>query len=104
MDGTATIIISGGIAPYSYLWSDGQTVNPAVNLAAGTYDVAITDANGCETMGTCVIGEPSCSGFNVEVSTTDATCGEAGSALLEVSGAIEPYQVAWSDGFSLEIQ
>jgi len=102
MDGTATIVISGGTAPFSYLWSDGQTVNPAVNLGLGTYDVEVTDANGCIAMGTCSIQEPSCAGFNVELNTTDATCGESGSALININGGIEPYEISWSDGFSLE--
>ena len=101
-DGTATIVVSGGTAPYNYLWSDGQTTNPAVNLAAGSYNVVITDSNGCTVEGTCTLQEPSCSGFDITINTTDATCGEAGSASLDISGGTAPYQVAWSDGFSLE--
>jgi len=101
-DGTATIVVSGGTAPYNYLWSDGQTTNPAVNLTAGSYNVVITDSNGCTVEGTCTLQEPSCSGFDITINTTDATCGEAGSASLDISGGTAPYQVAWSDGFSLE--
>jgi|GEM_PF-467164 len=101
-DGTATIVVSGGTAPYNYLWSDGQTTNPAVNLAAGSYNVVITDSNGCTVEGTCTLQEPSCLGFDITINTTDATCGEAGSASLDISGGTAPYQVAWSDGFSLE--
>lgn len=41
--GSATVNVEGGIAPYTYLWSDGQTTQTAVNLAAGTYTVEVTD-------------------------------------------------------------
>jgi hypothetical protein len=46
-DGTATITATGGTAPYTYLWSDAQTTNPAVGLVPGTYTAVITDDNGC---------------------------------------------------------
>ncbi|HPF51768.1 MAG TPA: T9SS type A sorting domain-containing protein [Draconibacterium sp.] len=43
-NGTATVEVSGGIPPYSYMWSDGQTTATAENLSAGTYTVTVTDA------------------------------------------------------------
>ena len=48
-DGTATVVVSGGTPPYSYLWDDGgaQTTPTAVGLAPGNYNVAVTDDNGC---------------------------------------------------------
>ncbi len=49
-DGSATCTPAGGTVPYSYLWTPtGQTTNPATGLAAGNYNVQVTDANGCIT-------------------------------------------------------
>ncbi len=45
--GTATANVTGGDAPYTYLWSDGQTTQTATNLCSGTYIVTVTDVNGC---------------------------------------------------------
>ncbi|THD34259.1 MAG: hypothetical protein DI588_03690, partial [Flavobacterium johnsoniae] len=46
-DGSATVSISGGTAPYSYSWlPNGGTAPTAAGLAAGTYTVTVTDANG----------------------------------------------------------
>jgi len=46
-DGSATVSISGGTAPYTYSWSpNGGTAPTATGLAAGTYTVTVTDANG----------------------------------------------------------
>jgi hypothetical protein len=44
-----TILVSGGTAPYSYLWSNGDTSSNSSNLAAGTYSITVTDAHGCDT-------------------------------------------------------
>ena len=58
-DGSATVTTSGGTAPYTYLWDDGQTTAMAGALTAGSYTVTVTDANGCtETQGVIVF-EPS---------------------------------------------
>jgi len=48
-DGSATIQVNSGTAPYIYQWSDGQTTQVASGLAPGTYTVVVTDANGCMT-------------------------------------------------------
>ncbi|TAL61092.1 MAG: hypothetical protein EPN85_05695 [Bacteroidetes bacterium] len=46
-NGTATATPNNGTAPYSYLWSNGQTTQTATGLAAGNYSTIVTDANGC---------------------------------------------------------
>ena len=43
---TATANVKGGIAPYTYLWSDGQETQTATGLTAGDYSVKITDELG----------------------------------------------------------
>ncbi len=45
--GAATVSATGGIGPYTYSWTSGATTDTATNLAEGTYDVTITDFNGC---------------------------------------------------------
>ncbi|MFN4083065.1 MAG: PKD domain-containing protein, partial [Bacteroidia bacterium] len=42
-NGSATVSVSGGVAPYTYAWSNGQNTPTAVNLTAGTYSVTVTD-------------------------------------------------------------
>jgi len=46
-DGSITLDISGGTAPYSPIWSDGNTTQNRTAILPGTYEVVVTDANGC---------------------------------------------------------
>ncbi len=46
-DGGAEIMIGGGIPSYSILWSNGTTSAQLDNVAAGVYQVTVSDANGC---------------------------------------------------------
>src|SRR5690606_80136 len=59
-DGSAMVTVSGGTAPYTYLWNDAtaQTTATATGLAAGTYTVTVTDANNCTTTTIVTIAEP----------------------------------------------
>ena len=61
-DGTATVVASGGVSPYSYAWSDaaGQTNQIAIDLIAGTYYVTVSDANLCEKINSVTITQPLC--------------------------------------------
>jgi hypothetical protein len=56
-NGTATATTAGGTAPYSYLWNDGQQLNPATGLTSGSYTVTITDKNGCQTTAIATVSE-----------------------------------------------
>lgn len=46
-DGTATINVTGGTAPYTYVWNDSQAqlTQTATGLCEGNYTVRVTDAN-----------------------------------------------------------
>ncbi len=41
------LTVSGGVAPYTYVWSNGNTTQDISNLVVGTYTVTVTDANSC---------------------------------------------------------
>lgn len=55
-DGNALVTPSGGISPYSYLWSNQGTFFGIVGLCFGKYFVSITDSNGCITTDSIIIG------------------------------------------------
>jgi gliding motility-associated-like protein len=101
-DNTGFISVNpfGGTAPYTYLWSDGQTTASAQNLAAGTYSVSVTDANGCSTViSGIVVTQPSAISSTVSVNQ-NVSCfgGNDGSAEVFPQGGTAPYSYAWSNG------
>jgi hypothetical protein len=57
-DGTANVIIQGGVAPYTIVWNDpnSQDASLAVYLTEGWYSASITDANGCQHEDSVYVG------------------------------------------------
>ncbi|MCF8373341.1 MAG: T9SS type A sorting domain-containing protein [Bacteroidales bacterium] len=95
--GSINMSVSGGVAPYSFAWSNSETSEDLMNIMAGMYDVTITDANGCEFMNSYTISEPAA--LMVSEAIVNIMCnGDAnGSIDLTVSGGISPYTFAWSN-------
>ncbi len=98
-DGAAEVMLEGGTAPYSFLWSDPlmQFANPAINLFAGTYYVTVTDANNCEVQDSIIVTEPNLLSLNVN--WADVLCFDeaTGSASVTATGGTMPYAYAWSN-------
>lgn len=97
--GTATVSVTGGVAPYSYQWDDlyAQTTATCYGLAAGTYSVDVTDANGTTATTSVTITQPS-TGVSVTGVVTDASNGLSnGSINISVSGGTSPYSYNWSN-------
>ncbi|MES2592662.1 MAG: PKD domain-containing protein [Bacteroidota bacterium] len=99
-NGSASIAVSNGQEPYSYLWSDlnGQTTSAATNLSAGAYNVKVTDKIGCAAHFQVTITNPA--PIVLSTSTTPSGCDSTtGTATVAViSGGTSPYSYLWSNG------
>ncbi len=100
-DGTINFSTIGGTAPYTYLWSSGQTSEDILNLTAGIYSVTITDANNCQRIFTFEVLQP---GFLQATSTIDEpSCfGYAdGTIFTSVTGGTAPFSYLWNNGVTV---
>ncbi len=95
-DGTITASPSGGIEPYSYLWSNTEVSSTINNLCAGIYNITVTDDNGCEVYSSTSINSPAILGINIQ-DITEPTCGNSdGSITIGATGGTSPFAYAWS--------
>ncbi len=96
--GTATVIAGGGTAPYTYLWSNTQTIASISNLATGAYSVTVTDANGCTATSGYEVTAPEL--LTATPSGTNVSCfgGNNGTASVLAAGGKLPYTYLWSNG------
>lgn len=101
-DGTIDLFVSGGTAPYFYDWSNGETTQDLNDLAAGTYDVTVTDIRGCQTSTSVTITQPeqlALTETHVDVTCNDdAGASDDGSIDVSVDGGTPPYSYNWSNG------
>lgn len=95
-DGQVVTSVSGGVAPLTYAWSNSQTTPNATNVAAGTYNLTVTDVNGCSASVSYTVGGSSALAFNPVV-TTVVTCQSGGSITADVTGGAAPYAYNWSN-------
>lgn len=100
-NGTATATPTDGTAPFTYLWDDpaAQTTQTASNLAAGIYNVTVTDAGGCQSTNSVIIGvDPGDLTVSIS-SSTDALCNGScdGTATAATQGGTAPYLFVWDD-------
>ena len=102
MDGTATAVGDGGVTPYDFVWSDGQTGEQITNLSAGEYTVSITDENGCVQTNNIILTEPTTIEFMVNYIDPNCDGLETGIIQLDsVWGGTAPYRFALeNDTFS----
>jgi subtilisin-like proprotein convertase family protein len=103
MDGSISISVAGGTAPYTFSWSNSATTEDLTALMAGNYTGTITDANGCSVVaGPITVGEPTAIAPTVDA-VTDANCGASDGAInISVSGGTAPYTFLWSNGATTE--
>ncbi len=98
--GSATVIPSGGTAPYTYSWTGGSTNATVTGLTAGTYTVIVNDFTGCNGTATVIITQPAIGlGLTAGVTTNVSCYGESnGVASSNPSGGTSPYTYAWTGG------
>jgi len=94
------IDVDGGTTPFTYSWDPDP--GPITSIGPGTYNLTITDANGCTNTHTFTITEPP--DFVYQATPVNLTCyhDNTGSVAIDYTGGTLPYVYSWSgpSGFS----
>jgi gliding motility-associated-like protein len=97
-NGSINLTPTGGTAPYTFNWGGTVTTKDRTGLAAGTYSVTITDANGCmHTVSGITITQPTAISMAIG-SQTNISCfgGSNGTASVSPTGGTPGYTYSWS--------
>ncbi len=97
-DGAITANPTGGTAPYTYLWSTGQSGQTITGLAPGVYQVTLTDNRGCTATASTQIMEPTA--ITGEIFGDATVCPGVVDAFIRIapSGGTPPYSYNWAPG------
>lgn len=101
-NGSINITVTGGTAPYTYLWSNGATTEDLQNLAAGVYKITVTDNSGCTAELAYNLRENNTLRLDATVTQTNCTGDPTGAVNLIVTGGVPPYTYQWSNGATTE--
>ncbi|OFY87018.1 MAG: hypothetical protein A2236_00070 [Bacteroidetes bacterium RIFOXYA2_FULL_33_7] len=102
-DGSVDLTITGGTAPFTYVWDNGKLTQDLDNLGGGTFSVTVTDLNGCTATGTYEVAASVCA-MTSEISGTNVSCfaGNDGTVNFTVANGTAPYTFEWLSGETTE--
>lgn len=97
--GAIELFVSGALGNYIYLWSNDSTTKRIDNLSAGTYNVTVSDLNGCSLNKSYQINEPD-SVLSLTLSNNNTPCSSNNNSTITafVNGGQSPYNYLWSTG------
>ncbi len=86
----------GGVPPYTFLWSSGESAPQITQKTANTYTLTLTDANGCTLEATASIGQPPA--LQIEAEQENIACYGQNTGALHIrpEGGTPPYAALWS--------
>ena len=97
--GALVVAVNGGKPPYSYKWNGTDaTTEKAGNLAAGKYEVIVTDAVGTDAKTTVELESPKELKIAIDVLKAASANKKDGKAKASVSGGKGPYTFTWNNG------
>jgi hypothetical protein len=97
LTGVADLTVTEGTAPYTFIWSNGATTEDLTNIAAGTYNVTVTDANGCTKTDNVTITQPTALSFTTTQANVKCFGESNGSVTITGNGGATPYSYSLDD-------
>lgn len=99
-NGSVNLTPNGGVGGYEYMWSGGYASEDLTGIGAGTYNVTVSDANGCTITASYVVSQPALP--LILNGTVTGSNGADGAIDLTTTGGTSPYNYDWSNGAQTE--
>ncbi|MFZ9582206.1 MAG: gliding motility-associated C-terminal domain-containing protein, partial [Crocinitomicaceae bacterium] len=101
--GSIDLSVTGGTSPYSYAWSNGSSNQDIQGLIAGSYNVTVTDANGCIAVLSVNVTQPAAP-LSVSYVVSNVSCFGLSDGAIDVTpvGGTGPFTYFWTSGQSSE--
>ncbi len=100
--GSINLTVTGGTGTYTYSWMGGVTTQNRTGLAAGTYAVTVTDANGCTKTTSTTITQPTVLALSTTQVNVLCNGASTGSINLTVTGGTGTYTYSWTGGVTTQ--
>lgn len=97
-NGSAIATATGGSGTYEYVWSNNNNTPAIQNLAPGSYNVQVTDENGCSATATATITAPATIQFATATTNANAGANDGSIVVTNPAGGTAPYTFNWSTG------
>ena len=99
-NGQLEILVTGGVPPYIYNWSNNQSGPMISGLSPGIYNVTVTDAINCQGSFSTLVEEPASLLLAISGASVECYGDNNGLAIPLVYGGVPPYTYQWSHGDS----
>ncbi len=89
--------VSGGVAPFNYIWSNGNETKNLTGVSGGNYTLTVTDDAGCTRVKSATIAAPA--SLVLSPTPTNATNFETRDGVVNISinGGTAPYTLSLSN-------
>ncbi len=96
--GKIALNVTGGAAPYAYAWSNGAKSKDLANLAAGSYQVLVTDSKGCSFQASYSLDSGDAPTMESKISEPSCPGSTDGEIEVRAIGGRAPFAYLWSSG------
>jgi gliding motility-associated-like protein len=100
-NGSINLTVSGGVAPYAYSWSNGESTEDIAGLTEGYYKVTVTDDNGCPDTDSVRVNLPPPLNYTTNMSDYNGyniSCNGLANGYIEInpSSGLAPFVYTWT--------
>lgn len=96
-NGAINVSVSGGVPPYTFMWSNSAVTEDLINVPEGNYSVTVTGANGCTAVEDIFVNDDN-PGLNINATITpNTTCNGGNGSITITVTPVGSYTYLWSN-------